>query len=222
MQTKPDSLSEMRKSYEKATLSRSEAAKNPNDQFQIWLDQAVQAPEIYEANAMVVATASKEAIPSTRIVLLKAFDEVGFVFYTNYNSKKGHELIQNPKLALLFYWGALHRQIRIEGVCEKISPEQSTKYFHSRPKGSQIGALTSEQSKEIESRSILEDKKLELEQLYENVDKIPRPDHWGGFIVKPNYFEFWQGRSSRLHDRIIYKLNDGLDDQKWDIARLAP
>lgn len=215
---KPDSLSEMRKSYEKATLSEFEATNYPTDQFQIWLDQAVKTPEIYEANAMTVATASKEATPSARIVLLKGFDELGFVFYTNYNSKKGQELMQNPKVALLFYWGALHRQIRIEGVCEKISPEKSTKYFHSRPKGSQIGALVSEQSKEIESRSILEDKQLELEQLYENTDKIPRPDHWGGFIVKPNYFEFWQGRSSRLHDRIIYKLNG----EKWDIARLAP
>ena len=218
MQMKPNSLSEMRKSYEKATLSKSEAENYPTDQFQIWLDQAVKAPEIYEANAMTVATVSKGTIPSARIVLLKGFDEMGFVFYTNYNSKKGQELIQNPKVALLFYWGALHRQIRIEGVCEKISPEKSTKYFHSRPKGSQIGALVSEQSKEIESRSILEDKQLELEQFYENIDKIPRPDHWGGFIVKPNYFEFWQGRPSRLHDRIIYKLND----KKWDIARLSP
>jgi len=218
MQKKSNSLAEMRKSYKKAIFSKSEAAKNPTDQFQIWLGQAIEASEVYEANAMVVATVSQEAAPSARIVLLKGFDEAGFVFYTNYNSKKGQELIQNPKIALLFYWGALHRQIRIEGVCEKISPEQSSKYFHSRPKGSQIGALASDQSKEIGSRSILEDKKLELEQLYENVDKIPRPDHWGGFIVKPNYFEFWQGRTSRLHDRIIYKLKD----KKWEIARLAP
>ncbi len=218
MSKNKDSISEMRKSYEKGTLTKSAIAQNPFNQFKNWFDQAVIAPEIYEANAMVVATSNQASIPSARITLLKAFNEDGFVFYTNYNSKKGQELVKNPTVALLFYWGALHRQIRIEGICEKISPEQSTTYFHSRPKGSQIGAWVSNQSEEIESRTILEDKKAELEKQYADVDKLPRPEHWGGFVVKPKYFEFWQGRTSRLHDRIIFKL----ENDQWNIARLAP
>jgi len=218
MDKKQENLANMRNSYEKGTLSKDQIDENPFQQFQVWFDLAVQSDEIYEANAMVVATASKNAQPSARITLLRGIQEDGFVFYTNYNSRKGQEMLENPQVSLLFFWDALERQIRIEGHCEKVPEEQSTNYFQSRPKESQICSMLSNQSSEIESRSVLENEKKVLEDEYAEVEKIPRPENWGGFIIKPTYFEFWQGRAFRLHDRIAYKSVDG----KWQISRLAP
>jgi pyridoxamine 5'-phosphate oxidase len=167
---------------------------------------------------MTLATASKEGIPSARIVLLKEFTLDGFVFYTNYNSQKGKEIESNPYASIVFFWVDLERQIRIEGVVEKVSEEESSSYFYSRPKGSQLGALTSPQSQTIPNRKFLEDKLVELEEEY-LVKDIPKPEHWGGYRVIPNRIEFWQGRSSRLHDRIVYIQSK---DNTWKFERLAP
>ena len=185
-------------------------------QFQHWFDQAVEA-QLPEPNAMTIATATKDGIPSARIVLLKGFDDRGFVFYTNYNSHKAQELIDNPHAALVFLWTELERQIRIVGSVEKISAEESDTYFYSRPIGSRLGAWASEQSQVIVNRSVLEQRLEDLKAQYEN-QNIPRPSHWGGFRVKPVGIEFWQGRSSRLHDRLRYQLQNG----EWMLDRLSP
>ncbi len=211
------SIANFRKDYQKMALVESLTKNNPFSQFFVWFNEAIESP-ILEANAMIVATVNKNLQPSSRVVLLKGFGEEGFVFFTNYNSKKGKELIDNPKVSLLFFWDILERQVRIEGNVEKLSFEDSEKYFHSRPKGSQIGAWASAQSEIIKDRNVLEDKKQALEKQYENAEKLPCPEHWGGFLVKPNYFEFWQGRSNRLHDRIFYELNNN----DWKKGRLAP
>jgi pyridoxamine 5'-phosphate oxidase len=210
-------LQNLRQDYRSASLLESDVDTNPYQQFGKWFTEALKA-EILEPNAMSIATANKKGLPSARIVLLKEFDEHGFVFYTNYESQKGKELEENPYAALIFFWGDLERQIRIEGVVEKVSEEESNQYFQSRPKGSQLGALTSPQSETIPDRSFLENKLADLEKEYENKAVI-KPEYWGGYRVIPKRIEFWQGRSSRLHDRIVYIQ---AENQTWRFERLAP
>ncbi len=216
MELTKESLQNLRQEYRSAELLEQDIDQNPIDQFKMWFQQALDA-KIYEPNVMTLATASPEGVPSARIVLLKGFDEQGFVFYTNYESHKGRELQENPHAALVFFWAELERQVRIEGIVSKVDPDLSTSYFHSRPQGSQIGALVSPQSQVINSREELENHIIILKQQYAD-QEIPRPDHWGGYVLNPTTIEFWQGRPSRLHDRIRYKLVDG----NWIINRLAP
>jgi len=197
-------------------LSEDKINKNPFEQFSLWYKMAADAGFIHP-DAMTLATADKNGKPSARIVLLKSFDEMGFVFFTNYESRKGNELTANPYASLVFYWDKIDKQVRIEGDAEKISKEESALYFHSRPQGSQIGALTSPQSKVIKDREYLEEKFNELNNKYEGKE-IPLPDNWGGFRLRPYYFEFWQSRDNRLHDRIRYVR----EKDSWKTERLAP
>jgi pyridoxamine 5'-phosphate oxidase len=209
-------IADLRKNYTQAGLLETDVTADPFQQFKLWFEQAV-AANLLEPNAMTLATVTAEGKPSARIVLLKGFDEHGFVFYTNYNSQKGVELQHSPYAALVFLWGDLERQVRIEGKVELVSIEEATAYFHSRPASSQLGAWASDQSNVIANRSILETRLQQLEAEY--IDrKIPKPVHWGGFRVVPTEIEFWQGRPSRLHDRLRYQLVDGA----WKIDRLAP
>ncbi|MEP0916848.1 pyridoxamine 5'-phosphate oxidase [Leptolyngbya sp. DQ-M1] len=210
------SIADLRKDYTRETLNETDVDPNPFEQFRRWFDQAVKA-ELPEPNAMTVATASQDGIPDARIVLLKAVDDRGFTFFTNYNSTKGKELETNPQAALVFLWTELERQVRIVGAVEKVSPEESDGYFSSRPHNSRLGAWASEQSEVIPNREVLEQKLAALKLEYEN-QEVPRPPHWGGFRVIPREIEFWQGRSSRLHDRLRYQLHDG----QWVIDRLSP
>jgi len=210
-------VADLRKDYQLQGLSETDADLNPFKQFQIWFDQAL-AAQLPEPNAMTVATVTKSGNPRARVVLLKNFDERGFVFYTNYHSHKGQELADNPQAAIAFWWAELERQVRIEGRVLKVSDRESDEYFHSRPFNSRLGAWASEQSQVIESREVLEQRLQDLKTKYENQD-IPRPPHWGGFRVIPTAIEFWQGRPSRLHDRLLYSL---LDDSSWQIERLSP
>lgn len=209
-------VADLRRDYTLKGLSEADVDANPFRQFQIWFDQAV-AANLTEPNAMTLATATADGTPSARIVLLKGYDERGFVFFTNYESRKGRELAQNPKAALVFLWADLERQIRIEGTVEPISAEESDTYFHSRPIGSQLGAWASNQSQVIGDRTLLEARLEELKAQYEN-QTIPRPSHWGGYRVVPGVIEFWQGRTSRLHDRLVYRRQDGT----WGMERLCP
>lgn len=209
-------LQNLRQDYRMASLSESDVAADPILQFQKWFSEAVNA-KLYEPNVMTFATADSDGKPSARIVLLKGFDEQGFVFYTNYESKKAQDLVENPQAALVFFWAELERQIRIEGIVSKVDKEISEAYFQSRPIGSQIGAIASAQSSVLTDRSILEERVAELTTQYEG-KAIPKPEHWGGYLVEPKHIEFWQGRSSRLHDRITYDYTDG----SWKINRLAP
>lgn len=211
-------IENLREDYRAKSLNRSEILEDPIQQFGIWFQEALDS-EIKEPNAMTLATSTRDGIPSARIVLLKGFDEKGFVFYTNYESQKGRELLDNPQAALVFSWLDLQRQIRINGKVVKLSSELSERYFQSRPKGSQIGAWVSPQSEVIKNRNVLEEKKQLLEKQYADVDKLPRPESWGGFVVIPRSIEFWQGRSSRLHDRMAYTLDT---EGRWRIDRLAP
>lgn len=206
-------LKDQRKVYEKFELHEESVKHNPFDQFKNWFIDTKNS-EILEANAMTLATASKDGKPSARIVLLKEVTETGFVFFTNYNSQKGMDLAENPQAEILFFWDALERQVRIAGSVKKISQADSRAYFDTRPPESRAGAIASPQSQKIESRAVIEEKiRVVLAK-----HKLDMPEHWGGYILEPNYFEFWQGRHSRLHDRIIYELTEGY----WKIGRLAP
>jgi pyridoxamine 5'-phosphate oxidase len=212
------SIADLRQNYTLAGLSETEVAADPIQQFQIWFQQALDA-NLIEPNAMTLATATPDGKPTARIVLLKGVNEQGFVFYTNYESQKGQQLIANPYAALVFLWDKLERQVRIEGKVEQLKPEESQAYFHSRPRASQLGAWASDQSRVIRDRKILEQKLTDLKAQYTEDTAIPLPPHWGGFCVIPNRIEFWQGRLSRLHDRLVYDVQT---DGSWQIQRLAP
>lgn len=211
------SIADLRKNYTQGGLLESGASLNPFEQFRHWFEEAVSS-QILEPNAMTLATINDEGKPSARIVLLKKLDEKGFTFFTNYDSNKGKNLAQNPWVSLVFLWGELERQVRIEGKAEKITPEESDAYFTSRPIGSQWGAWASNQSEIIPDRDILETNLQQVKSQYQD-NIIPRPKHWGGFRVIPHLIEFWQGRENRLHDRLCYTLNE---NQQWIRQRLAP
>lgn len=211
-----EQIAALRKDYRLKTLNEEDVATTAIEQFSRWWNEAVDS-EIDEVNAMTLATATNDGVPSARIVLLKSFDETGFTFFTNYHSAKGRTIAENAKAALVFFWKELERQIRIEGDVVKLSPEESNAYFNSRPLGSRIGAWASPQSEVIPSRHVLEENVEKY--VAEFKDGIPRPPHWGGYVVKPQKIEFWQGRSNRLHDRILYTLQPG---SNWKIERLAP
>lgn len=209
-------IADIRKDYKLKSLDEKEVTSDAISQFTNWWNEALDS-NIDEVNAMTLATSSKEGLPSARIVLLKGYTENGFVFFTNYNSKKGKDITENNHATLLFFWKELERQVNISGIIEKISDEDNDEYFYSRPVGSRIGAWSSPQSKVITNREVLETNAVKYaEQFGENV---PRPPHWGGYIVKPQRIEFWQGRPSRLHDRILYTQSE---NGSWQIERLAP
>lgn len=210
-------IASIRRDYQLRSLSENDVASHPIKQFSIWWDEAI-ASEIDEVNAMTLSTVRADGSPSSRIVLLKGYDENGFVFYTNYESNKGQQITHNPSVALLFFWKELERQVRIQGTCQRVTAEESDVYFHSRPVGSQLGAWASPQSQRIAGRELLESRAAELKIQYQDI-AIPRPPHWGGFRIVPSEVEFWQGRSNRLHDRIVY-ANHAAD--AWKIERLAP
>ncbi len=210
-------IADLRRDYSSQTLLEADVASHPIDQFNKWWQEAI-ASAIDEANAMTLATASCDGMPSARIVLLKGFSNEGFSFYTNYKSFKGIQLEENPKACLLFFWKELERQVRITGLVKKVAEEESDEYFRSRPKSSRIGALASPQSQVIDSRNWIDENYIQLFEAYKENDP-ERPKHWGGYIVKPVIMEFWQGRPGRLHDRIQYTLEE---NGNWKIERLAP
>ncbi len=216
--TQKKKLHEFRKEYTQGGLSLYQVLPDPLAQFNLWFDQAVFAG-LPEPNAMTMATADNKGIVRARIVLLKEVDDKGFVFYTNYNSRKAQDLEQNPNASLVFLWLELERQVRVEGIVEKVSDEESDEYFNSRPRESQLGAWASDQSKEIVTREILFENFARLEKEYEG-KTIPRPKFWGGYRLIPNIVEFWQGRPGRLHDRILYKYKQ--EEKIWERVRLAP
>ena len=213
-------IGDMRRDFESDGLDRDQLDDNPVRQFQVWFEDARKA-NILEPNAMSLATAGNDGLPDLRTVLLKYFDDSGFVFYTNYGSRKAREMEQNPQAALLFPWLGLNRQVRIQGKVEKVSKTESLRYFASRPRGSQIGAWVSEQSKAITSRGLLEQKVAEIKRKFTD-GEVPLPSFWGGFRVVPHSIEFWQGRPSRLHDRFEYNRDDQGDNKPWTIERLQP
>ena len=212
-----DHIAAIRKEYKLESLHEKQIEEDPFKQFEKWWHEVMKS-NIDEANAMTLATADKAGKPSARIVLLKGFTHKGYQFFTNYESHKGEELKQNPQACLVFFWKELERQVRIEGIVEKVSAAESDEYFNSRPAGSKIGAWASPQSKVIASREILEEKVSSIEKKFSGTE-IERPGHWGGYILKPALIEFWQGRPSRLHDRILYTR---IEKNKWKIERLAP
>lgn len=210
-------ISTLRKDYQKAALDEKSAASEPIKQFTTWFNEAI-AAQVPEPNAMNLATVNENGRPASRIVLLKGVENNRFVFYTNYQSRKGKELDQNPACALTFFWPELERQIRIEGIASRIDEKRSEAYFQSRPRGSQIGAWASPQSSVIGDRSLLEERTKQIEEKFKGLDVLPKPNQWGGYEIEPLLIEFWQGRSNRLHDRLLYNNIDG----SWTINRLAP
>ncbi len=210
-------LAQIRREYTLHSLDEKSIMPNPFRQFEKWFNEALEA-KVLEPNAMNLATVSENNRPASRIVLLKGFTEQGFTFFTNYQSSKAKELHVNPYCALTFFWVELERQVRIEGTVERITASESDEYFNTRPRESRIGAWASPQSSVIASRKILEERYKSVEKKFERSETIPRPKQWGGYLAKPFLMEFWQGRSSRLHDRIQYTLMDGA----WKINRLAP
>lgn len=210
-------IADLRQDYRRASLNEQDVAATPVEQFERWWQDVLES-KLEEPNAMTLATSTADGRPSARIVLLKSFDADGFLFFTNYESRKGQELAANPRVTLLFFWKELERQVRIEGLVSKVPASVSDEYFSSRPVGSRIGAIASPQSVVIPGRSFLEDKVKDLEAAYASAPP-QRPENWGGYAVKPVSVEFWQGRSSRLHDRILYTQQA---DGGWSIARLAP
>ena len=210
------SIADLRKSYTLAGLRRADLAADPMQQFHSWLQQAIGA-QLLEPTAMTLATADRTGRPAARVVLLKGLDDRGFVFYTNYESRKARELLENSNASLVFYWAELERQVRVGGTASRISRDESERYFKSRPRGHQLGAWVSTQSEVIAGRAVLEERLKEYERRYP--DAVPLPPFWGGYVVAPNEIEFWQGRPNRLHDRFRYtRQKDGL----WLIERLAP
>jgi pyridoxamine 5'-phosphate oxidase len=212
-----DHITRLRGEYTRGGLKESETDPNPIVQFRRWFDEALSS-NLHEPNAMALATATLDGRPSARIVLLKGFDERGFVFYTNYEGRKGEELEANPHCALLFYWGELERQVRIEGRARRVPNNESDAYFAERPRGSQLGAWASEQSRPVRDRGALEKRLRELEAEYEGRE-VPRPPFWGGYRVEPQTIEFWQGRENRVHDRLVYRRSE---DGRWRRDRLQP
>lgn len=211
----PINISELRRDYKFKALLETDILSDPMEQFKLWFDEAMQA-QLAEPNAMCLSTVHNNQ-PSSRYVLLKGIEHNGFVFFTNYASHKGQEMEANPKVALNFIWLELERQVRIEGVVAKLSDKENDDYFYSRPIGSQIGAIVSAQSSVLKDRQELDDAWAAIEGRY-HTEKPVRPEHWGGYVVIPNKIEFWQGRSSRLHDRLLFTLNEG----KWELSRLSP
>ncbi len=210
------SIAALRREYSQQALAKSEVCEDPIDQFTEWFEQAFSA-DLLDVNAMTLSTTTKQGKPSSRIVLLKGVDEAGFRFYTNYGSRKGRELNNNPYAALCFYWAPLERQVRIEGEVERLSRSASEDYFKQRPRESKLGAWASKQSNKVSSREELEKRFREIKERFEN-QEIPLPDFWGGFLLRPQRIEFWQGRESRMHDRICYEQSGS----EWNIFRLAP
>lgn len=209
-------LSNLRKEYTLKKLNETDVHENPLEQFKIWLQEAINS-EVNEPNAMTLATSTFQGKPSARLVLLKEIRNEGFVFFTNYESKKGLQILQNPLGALVFFWPELERQVRVEGKIVRTSEEESDQYFKTRPKGSKLGAWASPQSQVIPNRRYLDSLKSDFREEFEN-RTITRPENWGGYVLEPGLIEFWQGRKNRLHDRIEYLF----DNEKWEIRRLAP
>lgn len=211
------SIADLRRTYNQVEFNKTNAAGDPFEQFKSWFEEAI-AAQLHDPTAMTLATATPEGKPSARIVLLKNFDARGFVFYTNYRSRKGRELEANPQASLVFWWAELDRQVRIEGNIEKVSSQEADAYFLSRPLGSRLGAWASEQSQTIADREVLEQRFQDLERDYAK-QEVPRPPHWGGFRLIPTAIEFWQGRPNRLHDRLFYQR---VAENDWSLERLAP
>lgn len=217
MTTMKKDISGIREEYKMGQLDEGDLTDDPIEQFQLWFDEAL-SKNVMEPNAMTLSTVSSTGKPSSRIVLLKQIDRHGLSFYTNYESRKGTELLENPHAAVLFFWPELQRQVRVEGLVEKLPAKLSDVYFQSRPKGSKLGAVASPQSQEIAERAELDRQLAALEETYKDTDNVPRPAHWGGYRLLPARFEFWQGGSNRLHDRLVYKRTAG----HWKVVRLAP
>ncbi len=209
-------VADLRQDYRRGALEREDLDDDPIAQFRTWIEAAI-ADELAEPNAVVVATVDAHGKPDARVVLLKGYDQRGFVFYSNYESAKGRQLEQHPAAAMVFNWLEHERQVRVRGSVQQISREETAAYFHSRPKGSQLGAWASPQSRVIEDRAVMEDRQAELEAAYAKTDAVPVPEHWGGYRVTPVEIEFWQGRSSRLHDRFRFRKTDG----GWEVERLG-
>ena len=211
-------VADIRRDYAREELSESAVKDDPIEQFINWFNQALSA-DLLDPNAMTLSTATEDGKPSSRIVLLKGVDEQGFRFYTNYSSQKGREIEENPHAALCFYWAPLERQVRVKGIVQKLSKEESREYFQQRPRLSQIGAWASKQSSKVASRQELEKNVRDIKQRFEDRE-VPLPDFWGGYILKPLRIEFWQGRKGRMHDRICYERRD--NEIGWEISRLSP